>query len=209
MKRNEMGFKQIITLERVWQHHGLPADYVPFTPGLPEFMRASNTLQTKLELVVAAINGNWVPDWTNTSQRKHYIWWNIIGGVVAGRGLTIVAVYFAGTNTGVGARLVFETEEKARHAAKYFKDLFEEYYFAFGIVPQAFKKINAIFIGQDGSEGYEYGKPYELRMQTRPSVVFEDKREVIYIEREDGTGAVEYERVETGFFDNWTKVEAK
>ncbi len=68
--------------------------------------------------------------------------------------------------------------------------------------------ITAQFIGQDGSLGYKQGETYTLYTETRPSEIFPDKRMVIYFERQDGSGAVEYEHFDKGVIFNWKNISA-
>lgn len=49
--------------------------------------------------------------------------------------------------------------------------------------------FNAKFNGADGSEGYEFGKNYELQKWT--------EGDMIYISRTDGTGQVAYDSEES------------
>ncbi len=194
------------TFNEACKKYNLPDNWSPKVDDLPEFMRAYTVVQKRLELVVAAINDGWVADWSNTSQKRYYIWWNIIGGGVAGRGLSFDAVGYVFTHSCVAACLVFETEEKARHAAKYFKALFEEYYFTVGFpaLKAEMKMVTAVFIGKDDqSVGYKNGETYTLKTQTRPSEIFPDKRSVICFQRLDATGYMECESFEKDVCANW------
>lgn len=68
------------------------------------------------------------------------------------------------------------------------------------------KNIQAVFVGGDGSVGYDKFTKYELKTYTAPSQYFEDKRQVICFERMDGSGYVEYEHFDTGVINNWRDI---
>lgn len=71
-----------------------------------------------LEIFVKAMNTNpitkevWTPDYSK-NYRKWYIWWKYIAGV----GFRFFGTAYDGDTTTLGSRLVFETEDKMRHAA--------------------------------------------------------------------------------------------
>lgn len=83
----------------------------------------------KLETVIKALNflqnGNkiWIPDYDNSNERKYYCWWWLNKP-----GFRLLAVRYALTDSTVGPRLVFLTEELARYAASQFFELYKEYY---------------------------------------------------------------------------------
>lgn len=117
-------WKSLTTMEAVYKFHGLDDGYMPDLSSYPAFMRAYKAKEFTAQLMAAAINGSWVADWTDTSQRKYYPWWK-----VSGRGLSLLGVYYDVTNAYVGPRLCFESDEKVRHAVKYFTPVFEDHYF--------------------------------------------------------------------------------
>lgn len=124
-------WKNITSMEAVYKWHGLDNGYVPNLSGFPEFMRAYKVAEFKAQLMAAAINGAWVADWSDTNQRKHYPWWNVVAdsSKISGRGLRLDVVSYGVTAALVGPRLVFESEAKVRHAVKYFTGVFEDHYF--------------------------------------------------------------------------------
>lgn len=117
-------WKNITSMSAVYKFHGLEDGYVPDLSGFPAFMRGYKAAEFKAQLMAAAINGDWVADWSNTNQRKYYPWWN-----VSGRGLSLYAVYYDATIALVSPRLCFESEVKVKHAVKYFTPVFEDHYF--------------------------------------------------------------------------------
>lgn len=105
----------------------------------------------KLRIITAAINEGWEPKFTEDEWR-YYPWFYLFteeeysrfseekkqrcvlracGGASAGGGL--VYAYAGGASTSsdasVGARLAFESEEKAKHAGVYFKELWADFCF--------------------------------------------------------------------------------
>lgn len=124
-------YKKINSLKKALIAKRYSADFVPdfsmYEPGI----QGHKVHQFNLETIVSAINGKWVPDWKNTSQSKYYCWWWVVDkkkGGLAGRGLSLHDVCFVFVSASVAARLVFETEEQARFAAKIFLKYFELYY---------------------------------------------------------------------------------
>lgn len=82
-----------------------------------------DNINRQMKVVMRAYNGNWKPDWSNTSQRKWYIYWEF-----SGAGFRLAGVrnaYFSYSY--VGSRLSFESEEKARHAATKMTSFFNKY----------------------------------------------------------------------------------
>lgn len=77
----------------------------------------------KLKIVIRAINQGWIPDWDNIDQRKWWPYFNLSSGF----GFSHTHYYYDGTNTDVGSRLCFETQEKAAYAGQQFIDLYKEF----------------------------------------------------------------------------------
>lgn len=77
----------------------------------------------KLKIIVAAINQGWIPDWDNTDQRKWFPWFDLSSGF----GFSYTYYYYDCTDTGVGSRLCFESEEKARYAGNQFLELYKDF----------------------------------------------------------------------------------
>lgn len=71
----------------------------------------------KASLITEVINEGWVADYDNSDQKKWEIIWV---KTPAGFGLSYARAFYDYASTDVGVRLCFETEEKARHAAKHF-----------------------------------------------------------------------------------------
>jgi hypothetical protein len=105
----------------------------------------------KLRIITAAINEGWEPKFTEDEWR-YYPWFNLFteeeysrfseekkqrcvlracGNANAGGGLVYAYAYDASavSDTVVGVRLAFESEEKAKHAGVYFKELWADFCF--------------------------------------------------------------------------------
>lgn len=61
------------------------------------------------------------------------------------------------------------------------------------------KKVRAVFMGQDKSLGYEYGKAYTLFIKKGAA------RDSILINKTDGSGDCIYESI-ISFLDNWDMI---
>ena len=80
----------------------------------------------KLIIIAKAINGDWVPDWTDGNWNKYYPWFEM--GSPSGGGFSSDVYVVWRTSSGVGSRLCFETREKAVYAGKTFEDLYKTYF---------------------------------------------------------------------------------
>lgn len=77
----------------------------------------------KLKVIIQAINQGWIPDWSNTNQKKWFPWFNLSSGF----GFGASSYYYDSSYTAVGSRLCFESEEKASYAGKQFTTIYEEF----------------------------------------------------------------------------------
>lgn len=126
-----MHYKQITTLAAVFAALSMSAETKPDVSGWPERYHEHKTHEFNVQMAVDAVNGpDWVADWNDTNQRKYFIVWDIVQkeSRVSGRGLAMYVVDFADDYAFVGPRLVFRSEEHARHFAKYFLEEIEMYY---------------------------------------------------------------------------------
>jgi hypothetical protein len=78
----------------------------------------------KMKVLTKAYNGDWTPDYYNTSQHKWFPYFKVLS---SGFGFSGAIYSYGSTYAAVGSRLCFETEEKAAHAGKTFTKLFEEF----------------------------------------------------------------------------------
>jgi hypothetical protein len=77
----------------------------------------------KLKVIVRALNEGWEANWDDGNQRKWYPWW-----YMNQPGFRLDDVGYADAYSHVGSRLVFKTEELAKHAADYFSGLYSDLY---------------------------------------------------------------------------------
>lgn len=74
----------------------------------------------KLTIIAKALNGDWKPDWNNSSEYKYYPWFDLENGFV-------FYVYDCLSQSScVGSRLCFKSSELATHAGKQFIDIYKE-----------------------------------------------------------------------------------
>jgi hypothetical protein len=83
---------------------------------------ADDQAYKKLKVIARALNEGWEPDYNNGGQRKWYPWFYLDSP-----GFRLFVVRYDYTDSAVGARLVFKTEELARYAATQFQGLYSDY----------------------------------------------------------------------------------
>ena len=137
-----MDYKKIKTLKTVLKVHGLTdADLESVKKSLTQISKKVPLLMRDkyvarefasyiLGVWVSAINGDWVPDLEDLTQRKYYNWfWRIKkewGSSACG--LSLYAVLYDVAAAYVAPHLYLESMEKAAHAAKYALECYENYY---------------------------------------------------------------------------------
>ena len=77
-----------------------------------------------IKLLCKSLNEGWTPDWDDSSESKHYAWFDMRGGSSGFRFLDY-DYWFAGTF--VGSRLCFKTRELAEYAGKQFVEVYKDY----------------------------------------------------------------------------------
>jgi hypothetical protein len=97
-------------------------DFSLFPTEEQEAMKA----HAKLIIINKAINGDWVPDWTDGQWNKYYPWFEM--GSPSGGGFSCHACDFWNASSSVGSRLCFESREKAEYAGRTFEDLYKTYF---------------------------------------------------------------------------------
>lgn len=105
---------------------GLDPNNLPVVDHLPEKDRRSIVAYYKLTVIIRALNEGWEPSWSDWSERKYFNWFyvNSAGFACAG---TLTAA--SSTNTSVGSRLCYKSENTARYAREQFLELYAEYLF--------------------------------------------------------------------------------
>jgi hypothetical protein len=102
------------------------ATIIPDFSLFPESDIDAMIAHAKLIIIAKAINGDWTPDWTDSSQWKYYPWFEM--GSSSGVGFSCDGYDFWSTYSGVGSRLCFENREKAKYVGKQFQELYKIYF---------------------------------------------------------------------------------
>jgi hypothetical protein len=101
-----------------------PVKALPKVSGMPKRHQEATIAHAKLVIIAEALNEGWKPDWKNGQWDKWYPWF----WMNSGSGLSLVAVIFLRSASGVGSRLCFKSRELAEYAFKKFKKLYEAYF---------------------------------------------------------------------------------
>lgn len=80
---------------------------------------------TKLIIIARALNGDWKPDWSNSSQYKYVPWF--YHNPASGFGLSYLYCVLWLTFTSVGSRLCYKSREIAEYAAKQFASEYNDF----------------------------------------------------------------------------------
>lgn len=80
----------------------------------------------QLRIIAAALNEGWIPDYSNSNQRKHYPWfeWKKLS---SGFGFSCNGWAISGAHSRVGSPLVFKSAELAEYAGRQFEDIYRKY----------------------------------------------------------------------------------
>ena len=92
-------------------------------------LRPDEVARKKLEVITAALNEGWSPDWNNTNEYKYYPYFYIESrkhGAAAGLSFTLTLSTASFTHASIGSRLCFHDHETARYAGKTFTELYEQ-----------------------------------------------------------------------------------
>lgn len=79
----------------------------------------------KLKVIAAALNQGWKPDWKNTSEYKYYPWFKM--QPASGLGLSYGDCGCTFSDSIVGSRLCFKSQELAVYAGKQFTAIYSDY----------------------------------------------------------------------------------
>ncbi len=123
-----MDYTEIKTFEDACNAIGLqqPELVIPDFSFFPESDRKAMIAHAKLVIIAKAINGDWVPDWTNGEWDKYFPWFRM--GSSSGVGFSFVGYDDWRSGSFVGSRLCFETREKAKYAGTQFEELYKIYF---------------------------------------------------------------------------------
>ncbi|WP_298307215.1 hypothetical protein [Flavobacterium sp.] len=90
-----------------------------------EGLSSDEVAYRKIKLIAKAYNEQWIPDWTNSSERKYYPWFDM--GSPSGVGFSYGDYDSWRAFSAVGSRLCFKTAELAEHAGKLFIDEYRDF----------------------------------------------------------------------------------
>lgn len=119
-------YTEIKTFEDACKAINVEPTIIPDFSLFPESDQQAMIAHAKLVIIAKAINGDWVPDWTNSSEYKYYPWFKM--GSPSGGGFSYNDCGGWGAGSGAGSRLCFESREKAIYAGKQFEDLYKAYF---------------------------------------------------------------------------------
>ena len=92
-------------------------------------LRPDEVARKKLEVITAALNEGWSPDWNNTNEYKYYPYFYIEPrkhGAYAGLSFTCTSHSASYTGASFGSRLCFHEPDAARYAGRTFTELYEQ-----------------------------------------------------------------------------------
>jgi hypothetical protein len=118
-------YTKIKTFEDAYKHLGLDPAKLPDVSDIPEEFRKPVIAGFKLMIIYQAINNGWKPDWSNYSQGKYYLWFEILS---SGFGFSCTSYLYDGTRTTVSSRLCTDTSEKALYIGKQFEAEYKDYF---------------------------------------------------------------------------------
>ena len=126
----EYNFQDITTPEAAFAVQGLDIFKTPDFSNYTANMREHLVHEWRCLVCIAAVNGDFVPDWKNPDQIRYMIlsWVVRDDSKPSGFGLSYYDFDNSYTCTFVGARLVFGSTEKRAHFRKYFWEVWEAYY---------------------------------------------------------------------------------
>lgn len=125
--------ENLISFEEICKVKGYdPEKVIPDMSSYPERHMKALTSVAKLFIVNEAINyvdnGNkdWVPDWQDDNQEKHYPWVDMEKDENNPTGFRLCAVIYDCTISSVGSRLVYRSPKGVKHAFTHFEDLYRD-----------------------------------------------------------------------------------
>jgi hypothetical protein len=110
---------RIKTFEDACQETGEDPNDLKFSTGTPD-----EIAYKKIKVVVKALNQGWVPDYSNSNQRKWYPWFQFSGSGFRFFGAIYGCTF---TDSSGGSRLCLPSEELAVHLGKTFISEFNQF----------------------------------------------------------------------------------
>ena len=120
----EFDYTTIKTFEDACKKVNTDPAKLPDVSGILEEFAKPIIAAYKLLIIYKAINNEWKPDWSNWDQYKYYPWFEVLS---SGFGFSASTYGYDYANTGVGSRLCFESEEKAKYAGNQFLQLYKDF----------------------------------------------------------------------------------
>ena len=114
--------KKIKSFEDACKVLGIKPKHLPSVGRLPEKHKNAIIAHYKLVIIAEALNEGWKPNWKDLNEWKYYPWFRM-----SGSGFAFGDFGYGHSNTNVGSRLVFKSEELARYAGTKFKKLYQQY----------------------------------------------------------------------------------
>jgi len=122
--------KKIKTWQEAFKVKGLDPKKMPDVSMIPEEYQKPVIAQYKLNVVADVLNGDWVADYTDMSQRKYFPWFEVKATKSKPSGSALSYGVYDGwdAGTGCGVRLSYRDSETAKYAGKQFIKLYEDLY---------------------------------------------------------------------------------
>ena len=120
----EFDYTTIKTFEDACKKVNTDPAKLPDVSGILEEFAKPIIAAYKLLIIYKAINNEWKPDWSNWDQYKYYPWFEVLS---SGFGFSYTYYVYVITYSGVGSRLCFESEEKAKYAGNQFLQLYKDF----------------------------------------------------------------------------------
>lgn len=121
--------KKITSFEEACKERGLdPVKVLPDVSGMPESMQKTVTAYAMLCIIQSVLNGDWKPDWNNTSEYKYYPWFDVEEDDTVPSGFRLSCVgYGCGLSAAsLGSRLYYRDADTAEFAGRTFIELYND-----------------------------------------------------------------------------------
>jgi hypothetical protein len=122
-------FREITSFEIACTVKGYdPAKVLPDVSMYPERHRAALLSVARLFIINEAVNyldngnENWVPDYNDGDEEKHYHWVDLEVDANNPSGFRLYVIYYTDSNSCVGPRLSYYSENGARHVFTHFEE---------------------------------------------------------------------------------------
>ena len=118
-------YTEIKTFEDACKAINVEPTIIPDFSLFPESDQEAMIAHAKLIIIAQAINGDWVPDWTNGEWDKYYPWFKM--GSPSGGGFSYLVFVSWYTTSHVGSRLCYKSRDLAIYAGQQFTDIYEDF----------------------------------------------------------------------------------